>query len=117
VIALAAAGCVGPRHLTEPQMLRSSVGVERAEAATAIGERMDRSRVDDLLRLLEDDDPAVRLAADHSLKKISGKDFGFVPYDDEVKRRPAVAAWREWWAAESRRVPASPAKPSGGRAR
>ena len=95
-ILLAAAGCFGPQRLTEDQKMNSSAGVERAQAVTAAGERMDRAKIPTLINRLEDDDPAVRLAAVNSLRSITGQDFGYVAYDDEATRRVAVAKWREW---------------------
>jgi hypothetical protein len=42
----------------------------------------------------------VRLAAINSLRSMTGKDFGYVAYDDEMKRRAAVTQWRAWWKKE-----------------
>ena len=100
LIVVAAAGCFGPERLTEEQKLNSSAGVERTQAVMAIGERNDRAKIPILINRLEDNDDAVRLAAINSLQKMTGKDFGYVPYDDERTRRAAVAKWREWWKKE-----------------
>ena len=111
LIAVTATGCFGPQRLTEEQKMNSSAGVERTQAVMAAGERNDRAKIPVLINRLEDDDPAVRLAAINTLRKMTGKDFGYVAYDDDVKRRGAVAKWREWWRKEGR---GAAARPGGG---
>ncbi len=99
---LAAAGCFSfnPKPLTEEQKMNSSAGVEREQAVVDAGLRQDRARIPTLINRLEDDDVAVRLAAINSLRSMTGKDFGYVAYDDEMTRRAAVTRWREWWRKE-----------------
>jgi hypothetical protein len=100
LIALAAAGCFSSKPLTEEQKMNSSAGVEREQAVVDAGLRQDRSKIPTLINRLEDDDVAVRLAAINSLRSMTGKDFGYVAYDDEVKRRAAVTQWRAWLRKE-----------------
>ena len=118
LIAVAAAGCFAPQPLTEEQKMNSSAGVERTQAVMAAGERNDRAKIPALINRLEDDDDAVRLAAINSLRKMTGKDFGYVAYDDEKTRRAAVAKWREWWKKEGGgSTPHPNPPPQGGRAK
>jgi hypothetical protein len=103
---LAAAGCFGQKPLTQDQLLNSSAGVER-ERGVLQAEREGQSGIPKIIPRLEDDDVAVRMAAIDSLRRMTGQDFGYVAWDDEAKRRAAVAKWREWW----RKQPGSGGKP------
>ena len=96
--ALSAAGCFGQPQLTWRQKMDSSAGVERTQAVMAVGERRNIAAIPHLIRSLEDDDVSVRMAAIDSLRQMTGKDFGYVAWDDEVTRRAAVKKWREWWS-------------------
>jgi hypothetical protein len=52
-----------------------------------------------LLARLDDPDPVVRMTAHEELKRRTGQDFGYEPWDEPADRVPAVAAWRGWWQA------------------
>ena len=106
LIVFLAAGCFGQKPLTEDQMLRSSAGVEREEGVLKAGQQ-GSTAIPTLIQRLEDDDVAVRLAAINTLRRTTGQDFGYVAWDDEVKRRPAVAKWREWWRQGGHSPPAA----------
>lgn len=49
-----------------------------------------------LVDWLRHDSPAVRAAAQSSLRAMTLRDFGFLPDADEIERRPALAAWQLW---------------------
>ncbi len=49
-----------------------------------------------LIDRLEDEDAAVRLAANEALKYITGKDFGYRDFDPPAKKKEAIHRWREW---------------------
>ncbi len=49
-----------------------------------------------LIDRLEDEDSAVRLAANEALKHITGKDFGYREFDPPAKKIEAIHRWREW---------------------
>jgi hypothetical protein len=55
------------------------------------------SVVPTLLARLDDPDPVVRMTAHEELKRRTGQDFGYKPWDEPTERGPAVAAWRTWW--------------------
>ena len=62
-----------------------------------LSERLpDGQAVPALVDRLDDPDPVVRLAAHHELKRRTGQDFGFVPWDDPEPREKAVSRWRGW---------------------
>jgi hypothetical protein len=54
----------------------------------------------ELVRALDDEDPAVRLFAAQALRERSGESFGYRYYDSRAARRPAVRAWRAWADAQ-----------------
>ncbi len=56
--------------------------------------------LDELIRALDDEDPAVRLFAVQALRERSGESFGYRYYDSRAARRPAVRAWRDWAEAQ-----------------
>ena len=49
-----------------------------------------------LIDRLDDEDGAVRIAANEALKQITGKDFGYRDFDPLYKRKQAVERWRNW---------------------
>jgi hypothetical protein len=104
------AGC-GDRQLTWQEKMDSSAGVEREQAVMTVADQNNRAAIPQLIQRLEDDDIAVRMAAIDSLRKMTGKDFGYVAWDDEVKRREAVRQWKAWWQSEGGRATA----PTGGK--
>lgn len=53
-----------------------------------------REQLAALVDALEHDDPAVRLFAIESLRRITGEDLGYQPYDTPARRDRAVQAWR-----------------------
>jgi hypothetical protein len=56
----------------------------------------DRSVVPQLIKDLDSDDAAVRMYANHALQELTGQNFGFRYYDDDVEREPAVQRWKRW---------------------
>jgi hypothetical protein len=103
------AGCsIAPKTF---QSLGSPAPIVRARAV-GLGERLPEGRVvPPLIGRLDDSDAVVRLSAHEELKKLTGQDFGFVPWADASERAPAVARWRSWWEgrkgslARSGRIP------------
>jgi hypothetical protein len=79
------------RDLTDPAPL------VRARAVS-LGESMPKDVVvPALLERLDDPDPVVRLTAHEELKRRTGRDFGYHPWDDAGERGRAIAEWRAWW--------------------
>ena len=111
---LALAGCAGPK-MTWQQKMDSSAGVEREQAILEAGQANNRAAIPQIINRLDDDDVAVRLAAIDALHNMTGKDFGYVAYDDEVKRRAAAAMWKAWWQSEGSRGAAGSGPLTGGK--
>lgn len=82
--------------------------------AVGLGGGLPQSQViPTLINRLNDPDPVVRLSANEELKRMTGQDFGYVPWADRAERAPSVSKWQSWWArrrpqpgvAVSRRIP------------
>jgi hypothetical protein len=56
----------------------------------------DMSVVAQLVRDLDNDDPAVRFYAIQGLQRLTGQTFDYRYFDDETARRPAVEKWKAW---------------------
>jgi len=70
----------------------------RHAVAVALGRLGDMTGVPVLIDELESDNETTRIIAIGALAKITGQDFGFRAYDQDVDRRKAaVAKAREWW--------------------
>lgn len=74
--------------------LQSSNPFERAMAAVHRAEQNDLTAVHQLVTLLEDRDPAVRLYSINALERLCGTRYGYVYYDPPERRAEAVARWR-----------------------
>ena len=71
-----------------PLVRARSVGLsERLPEEQAVPVLVDR---------LEDSDPVVRLAAHQELKRRTGQDFGYVPWEEPEPRAKAVSRWKNW---------------------
>jgi hypothetical protein len=87
------AGCTAPRPplvVTDPD---PSVKIPAIEKAVR---EHDMSSLPQLVKDLENDDPAVRLYANHALEVLTGQRFGFRYFDDDEQRAPAIARWKQW---------------------
>jgi hypothetical protein len=73
-------------------------GTIRAQAVEAVVERRDTSHLLGLVDRLDDDDPAVRLAAGGALRDLTGHDTGYRPYLPTAERRRHQELWRAWLA-------------------
>ncbi len=49
-----------------------------------------------LVEDLESDDPAIRFYSIQALQRVTRDDFGYLFYQDEDRRKPAVKKWQEW---------------------
>ena len=91
------AGCSGPSlqpgfESVDPQ--------ERTAALLKAARSGEAAAIPELIIMLESSDPAERMLADETLKRLTGQDFGYRHYDPAWKRQPAVDAWRDWWDAQ-----------------
>jgi hypothetical protein len=94
-----ASGCTapsGPRTVGDPDP-----GVKIPAIKTAV-DRHDLSAARQLVADLQNDDPAVRFYAISGLYRLTGQNFGYVYYDDEATRLPAVRRWQKWLADQEK---------------
>jgi hypothetical protein len=89
----------GPRTVGNPDPSSKIPAIESAVATK------DFSSVAQMVKDLDSDDPAVRFYAIGGLKRLTGQTFGYLYYDDEIQRRPALEKWKLWlqgWEAAQR---------------
>jgi hypothetical protein len=88
----------------------------RSQAAKAAVEGNRRDAIPLLVRNLSDPDGAVRLFNAIALRKLTGVDHGYRPYDPPDVREVAIAEWKAWAAAQGLAPLDSPrgAAPAGG---
>jgi hypothetical protein len=90
-----ATGCGhGPRSVTDPDPADKVPAIE-----TAI-QNHDKRVIPQLVKDLDNSDSAIRFYAIDGLRKLTGEDFGYRYYDDDDKRKPAVAQWNQWLASQ-----------------
>ena len=71
--------------------------INRARS-THVAERLPIDQaIPSLINRLDDKDEVVRLTANHELKRLSGKDFGFEPWGSAKDRGAACERWKAWW--------------------
>ena len=87
-------GCAhGPRNFRK---IQNPAPLVRARAVGLGGRRSDSRVVPALVGRLGDGDPVVRLAAHEELRRRTGRDFGFVPWETPDQRSRAIDRWRAW---------------------
>ena len=87
------AGCGGPppeKKITNPDLSGKIPAIVDAV------ERRDRRAVAQLVKELEDDDPAVRFYAIEGLRRLTGETLGYRYVDGEDERDQAVKRWQQW---------------------
>jgi HEAT repeat protein len=77
----------------------------RIAAILRAAERQDRGAIPDIVRMLDSDDPATRMAAIVALERLTGERFGYDPTAKPGERALAVARWAEWVKANTGSVP------------
>ena len=95
---LAACGSTCPRPIRVEQDLLDPSPSRRTVAVAAIRDGRNASSIPMLIEMLDDPDPAVRLAAHAALVDLTGRESAYRPWAPEPERREAVLAWRRWWS-------------------
>jgi len=97
IIILGGLICVGSGCFAPDPPSISSHDPQRLIPAIEIAvKEHDQSVVPVLVDDLSSDDAAIRLYAINGLRRLTGQDFGYVAYNDEDARRPAVVKWKAW---------------------
>jgi hypothetical protein len=63
--------------------------------------KRNRGNEAQMVKDLDNDDPAVRFYSIQGLQRLTGQDFGYHYFDDADQRRPAVERWKAWLAGRS----------------
>ena len=92
-VALALVGCQAPRGPISVDSDDPDLKVQAIKRDAALH---DERHEPELVRDLNDPDPAVRFYAAAALHRLTGNDFGYRYYDDDDARQPAVARWKAW---------------------
>jgi len=95
LLLLLLAGCQlgGPRATDGG--LHSDHPAAKLYAIRQAGTQRDAAAVPDLVELLGDDDPAVRMMSIEALERITGERYGYSPYADAAEREPALRRWQQ----------------------
>jgi len=93
VAGAALSGCSQPKIAGDGRAVDAP---DRIPALVRQTERPGAEGLADLIRALDDDDPAVRMFASQGLRERTGQDFGYRYFDSAQRRRPAVRAWKDW---------------------
>src|ERR1700722_19708680 len=83
-------GCVAPqgaRVVSNPDLSQKIPAIRNA------AQQRDIEAAPVLVADLESDDAAIRFYAIEGLRRITGQDFGYVYYNSEEQRRPALRRW------------------------
>lgn len=87
-------GCfVAPK---EPRSIEHDDPVVKIPAIKQVTRTQNQSAIAHLVGELDNDDPAIRFYAIAALSRLTGQTLGYRYYDDEVRRRPSLEAWRAW---------------------
>jgi hypothetical protein len=102
--ALILAGCSSTSEPLTGDIARDLQHADPRFRAQAARLAVEQNRVDlapDLVKVLSDDDAAVRMWAGIALRKLTGQDFDFRPYAGPVERDEAIGRWESWLRAEA----------------
>lgn len=92
-IGLVGAGCSSPAR-----GFASADPGARLDAAVNAAATNDQSSINELIKLLDSDDPAARLVAIWTLERWTGTTNGYDYAAPEAERRAAVDVWTRWSA-------------------
>lgn len=91
VVGVVSAGCG-----SAPAGFDAADPTQRLDASISAAARRDPEAVPDLIRLLDSDDPAVRLVAIRALERITGLTQGYDYAAPEAERAQAIERWVRW---------------------
>jgi hypothetical protein len=75
--------------------LVSGTPVQQASAAVTVAQRCDVESVPELIALLGDTDPAVRMYAIMALRDLTGQTCGYKFYGSQAERAAAIRRWQD----------------------
>jgi len=90
-----ATGC-SPRQAPAKADLHATDTAGRVPALVDASAQSDADTLAELVRSLNDEDPAVRMFAARSLQERTGQSLGYRYYDPQEKRSASIARWQAW---------------------
>lgn len=110
---LASLVCVAGGCVPIPKGFDSPEPAARIEAAVEAADKGDRSKIPDLIALLDSDDPATRMVAIRALERLTGQTLGYDHAGSEAEREAAVGRWVEWSSQTTDQSSGSPGAGTG----
>jgi hypothetical protein len=104
VLGLSAGCTLAPRSFVQAN---DPAPLVRARAMGLGGSVPESVVMPSLIAKLNDPDAVVRMTAIEELRRRTGQDFGYAPWEDEGGRAQSVMAWQNWWKAQQGGVTAS----------
>jgi hypothetical protein len=102
-------GCASdarPRPVEPARDLHDPDPGRRLAAVAIVAQTGDTTRYPDLVELLEDRDPSIRMAANRTLEDMTGRTTDYRAFDPVDVRRPYVEGWWAWLVPHKSRFPA-----------
>src|SRR4051812_40166511 len=93
IVAWCAPGCSEPRG---PISVKSDDPTLKIPAIKEDVRKRDTRDVAQMVKDLNDDDPAVRFYAIQGLHRLTGETLVYHYYDEEENRRPSIQRWQHW---------------------
>ncbi len=100
ILALSLAGCTAPR---ERRIVSNPDPSGKIPAIKEAVEHNDLTVARQLVKDLDNDDPAVRFYAGQGLERLTGDSFGYEYYLDDQQRKPAIDRWKQWLAEKDKK--------------
>ena len=108
LLVVSAAGCSSRE--THIANLQSENPIERMDSCAWLGKYRVEDATADLVKRLDDEDPAVRMAANQALIEITGEDFGYKTWKSRDESREAAQKYLQWWQEKSTQQKEAPAE-------
>ena len=106
LVPLISSGCsIAPRSFVQSN---DPAPLVRARSMGLVQSQPDSVAVPALITKLNDPDAVVRMTAIEELKRRTGQDFNYAPWEDERGRTQSMVAWQNWWKAKQGGVMPSP---------
>lgn len=85
------------------EKFRNGQFYDRLNACKKLGELGAQEAIPHLIYYLDDENVKLREESNESLKKITGKNFGFKATDNRNVRLWAIDKWKDWYEAEKKK--------------
>jgi hypothetical protein len=100
ILMLAFTGCgpdYGPVKVENPDLRAKVPAIKQEVREHSLDEAPQ------LVKDLDNDDPAVRFYAFEGLRRLTGQTLDYRYYDDAIERKPAITRWKQWLEEQKRK--------------